>query len=282
MTTDRFKEFVADTEAAAIEKAVTHYGVDSAQLEVRVLSEKLEVSGLAGRALVLAAGPGGAPTGAPERSEAPRGRRERGRPERGGRERGGRDRGGRDERSNGRGARDARPPREEVAREQAPLSIETGELGEVGRFVEHVVRAIAKGGAIRIEETQSGDEAQISIKGSGANELARNPGLGAALSHLADRVAENLASEDATAYVELGERADRERERDADAPSDPRLEALARDRAEAVRSSGEPALLDPMSSRDRFIVHNTVKELDGVSSESVGDGPDKRVKIFPA
>ncbi len=281
MTTDRFKEFVAESEAAAIEKASTHYGVDSSQLEVRVLSDQLEVSGLAGRTLVLAAGPGGAPSGAPERSEAPRGRRERGRPERGRPERGGRERAGREERSNGRGPREARAPREVAPREQTPLSIETGELGEVGRFVERLVRGIAKGGTIRIEESQSGDEAQISIKGSGADELARNPGLGAALSHLADRMAENLASEDATAYVELGDRADREREADADEPRDPRLEALARENADAVRSSGEPALLDPMSSRDRFIVHNTVKELDGVSSESIGDGRDKRVKIFP-
>ena len=163
----------------------------------------------------------------------------------------------------------------------APAAIETGELGEVGRFVERVIRAIARGGKIRIEETQVGDEARISIRGDGAEQLARSPGLGAAISHLAHRAAQNLISEDAAGHVELGERHERSEDEDGDEPHDPELEALARERAEQVQSSGQEIVLDAMNSRERFIVHNAIKDIEGVSSESEGEGREKRVKIFP-
>ncbi len=37
-----------------------------------------------------------------------------------------------------------------------------------------------------------------------------------------------------------------------------------------------------MNSRDRWVVHNALKELEGVESQSVGEGRLKRVKIYPA
>ncbi|MBW2416006.1 MAG: hypothetical protein JRG76_16020 [Deltaproteobacteria bacterium] len=57
---------------------------------------------------------------------------------------------------------------------------------------------------------------------------------------------------------------------------------MAVDFGRRVRESGEAATLDEMTSRDRWIVHNALKEVDGVASESVGEGRMKRVKIFPA
>jgi predicted RNA-binding protein Jag len=37
-----------------------------------------------------------------------------------------------------------------------------------------------------------------------------------------------------------------------------------------------------LNSRERWVVHNALKDVSGVSSESVGDGRLKRVKIVPA
>jgi predicted RNA-binding protein Jag len=48
-----------------------------------------------------------------------------------------------------------------------------------------------------------------------------------------------------------------------------------------VRDTGEASTLDEMSSRDRWVVHNAIKDVSGVRSESVGDGRLKRVKILP-
>ena len=60
------------------------------------------------------------------------------------------------------------------------------------------------------------------------------------------------------------------------------LEQLARDAADQVRSSGEEKFLREMSSRERWVVHNALKDESGVSSESEGQGWMRRVKIVPA
>ena len=59
------------------------------------------------------------------------------------------------------------------------------------------------------------------------------------------------------------------------------LEALARSQAEQVRRSGEPVVLQEMNSKERWVVHNAIKDVAGVTSESVGEGRNKHVKIMP-
>jgi hypothetical protein len=78
---------------------------------------------------------------------------------------------------------------------------------------------------------------------------------------------------------------ERSGERRGDRPEgvdEARLEALAREAAERVRRSGEPEILESMTAKERWVVHNFLKELDGVTSESEGEGASKRVKILPA
>ncbi len=36
-----------------------------------------------------------------------------------------------------------------------------------------------------------------------------------------------------------------------------------------------------MSSKERWVVHNALKDERGIRSESEGDGPVRRVKILP-
>ena len=77
----------------------------------------------------------------------------------------------------------------------------------------------------------------------------------------------------------------RRREPRGDRPEgvdDERLENLAREAAERVRRSGEAEILESMSSKERWVVHNYLRTEDGVASESEGEGPAKRVKIVPA
>jgi predicted RNA-binding protein Jag len=62
-----------------------------------------------------------------------------------------------------------------------------------------------------------------------------------------------------------------------------KLRRLALRLAEEVRSSGEPTeLRRELNSFERRIVHMAVSEVDGVYSESIGDGPVKQVRILPA
>jgi spoIIIJ-associated protein len=60
------------------------------------------------------------------------------------------------------------------------------------------------------------------------------------------------------------------------------LRMTARVAAERVRTSRQPFRLNPMSSRERRIVHLALKDLIGIRTESVGVGEDRQVVIHPA
>jgi spoIIIJ-associated protein len=60
------------------------------------------------------------------------------------------------------------------------------------------------------------------------------------------------------------------------------LRMTARVAAERVQSSKQPFRLNPMSSRERRIVHLAVKDMPGIRTESVGVGEDRQVVIHPA
>jgi spoIIIJ-associated protein len=60
------------------------------------------------------------------------------------------------------------------------------------------------------------------------------------------------------------------------------LRMTARVAAERVQSSRQPFRLNPMSSRERRIVHLALKDFPGVRTESVGTGEERQVVIHPA
>ncbi len=50
--------------------------------------------------------------------------------------------------------------------------------------------------------------------------------------------------------------------------------------ADRVRKSGQNEILDPMNPYERRLVHVTVNHISGISTESIGSGFLKRVKVF--
>jgi hypothetical protein len=200
------------------------------------------------------------------------------------------------------------PPARRAAPEPEPVEdVEEGELGPVGEFIAGILeRMKLREVAITEVETDEGDII-ITLAGKSIAALADGePRLAAALSHLAHRAAEMLVDEEAAARVEIrgtrrpqqddgNERPGRDGRRDGRRPergdsrrdSDDRdidevaLERMAREGAEIVRRTGEPELLRPMNSRERWVVHNSLKDERGVRSESEGEGPRKRVRITP-
>ena len=60
------------------------------------------------------------------------------------------------------------------------------------------------------------------------------------------------------------------------------LTVLARQAAEKVLSSGEPNRLPPMNPFERKVVHDVVSATSGLTSESEGEEPNRRVVILPA
>lgn len=59
------------------------------------------------------------------------------------------------------------------------------------------------------------------------------------------------------------------------------LESLARRAAQRARRTGTRVALEPMTAAERRIVHLAVQRMGGVSSESQGEEPFRRVVIVP-
>lgn len=57
------------------------------------------------------------------------------------------------------------------------------------------------------------------------------------------------------------------------------LQELAARKAEEVRETGRLAMLPPMSSYERRLVHMALAERDDVVTESVGEGAERRLMI---
>jgi spoIIIJ-associated protein len=60
------------------------------------------------------------------------------------------------------------------------------------------------------------------------------------------------------------------------------LRMTAKVAAERVQTSKQPFRLNPMTSRERRIVHLALKEMPGIRTESVGVGEHRQVVIHPA
>ena len=60
------------------------------------------------------------------------------------------------------------------------------------------------------------------------------------------------------------------------------LQMTAQVAAERVQSSRQPFKLNPMSARERRIVHLALQEFPGVRTESIGMGEQRQVVIHPA
>ena len=60
------------------------------------------------------------------------------------------------------------------------------------------------------------------------------------------------------------------------------LRKLAQDLADEVKSTGQEAVLDPLSPLERRIVHTTLAEDPGVTTYSEGEEPDRYIIISPA
>jgi spoIIIJ-associated protein len=150
---------------------------------------------------------------------------------------------------------------------------EPATLGPVGEFAAGVLHRMMIPGRNRVEESTQEGEIVLVIRGDGVSELARrNDYFLSSFAHIVERAAAVRKGDEVRVRVELG----------FEDPAEVRLEAMARARAEDVLRTGSPASLEPMNSRQRWIVHNALRNVSGVRSESLGDGRLKRVKIVPA
>ena len=55
----------------------------------------------------------------------------------------------------------------------------------------------------------------------------------------------------------------------------------AKEGMEAVKETGRPYRYDPMSSRERRMLHLALKRAEGLRTESSGEGPNRFVVLYP-
>jgi spoIIIJ-associated protein len=60
------------------------------------------------------------------------------------------------------------------------------------------------------------------------------------------------------------------------------LELMAQKAAERVKVTRVPFVFDPMNAQDRRIIHTALVDLEGIKTESEGEGQMRRVKVIPA
>jgi predicted RNA-binding protein Jag len=280
---NEWKEFIGDTVDVARAAAARHFALPEQQLDVRVVSEKLTVSGLGARVLILATE---REEGDAELSDLGEILQELVELLTGG---------------------DAPRIREQAQDDQIKLEVGSPGLERIVRRERGALEALAHL-VERIFEKETGEPQRVRVEllgsgrerggrdgrrgdrgGRGGDRGGRRDGRGGGRAR-GDARGDDRQRRDARG----GDRGPREsgggrgrggpgerpsaRSSDAD---DAELEQWVHRVAEEVRTAGEPRILRPMTSRERWVVHNTVKDIAGVTSESVGEGDAKRVKLIP-
>ena len=261
------KEFVADSSNDAIARAVAYFGRPEAELRLSVLSQ---VSGLGARTLVVAV-----PIDAPAPSERRADRDERS-GERGGR--GMRDRGERDRRDRGERRPERRERSETVAAptELTGPSVGTarGEIGPVGQYVLGIVERMELG-SFEVSASEQDGYQIFEITGDAVRGLtagdARAP---EALQLLASQAASLGQDEPKRVVVDV--------EGGARDKRDELLQRVADRAAKRAQETGRSVALDPMSGRDRRVIHMALRGADGIATMSIGDGRYRQVLVVPA
>jgi len=116
-------------------------------------------------------------------------------------------------------------------------------------------------------------EIRIDIEGPDAGRVIGKRGsVLEAIQYLTTRVVHRPG--DARRHVQVDAEGYRARHED-------QLAEMAQKLGQRVAKEGKVITFDPMSARDRRIVHVALKDVQGVRTESHGEGPDRRVQIIP-
>ena len=121
---------------------------------------------------------------------------------------------------------------------------------------------------------QAEDGFRIQVRGDDvALLLGRNAELLDALEYLGNRIHAHSSGEEAKVVFDSGGyRARREKE----------LRLMADKAAEKVRTSRIPFTFDPMTPNERRIIHLALAADDSVTTESQGNGENRKVTVRPA
>ena len=155
---------------------------------------------------------------------------------------------------------------------EVPINIE--ENAKVKAAVNYLKDVIEKMGVqdVKFSAVQKGEATIIHLDGEKMGALIGRRGeTMESLSYLASLVANRLEGD----YIKLGlDVAGYRDKRESD------LTALAQRIGAKVRRTGRSFAMEPMNPYERRIIHSAISKMEGVRSESKGEGRDRRVVIY--
>ena len=163
-------------------------------------------------------------------------------------------------------------PAAEAEEPEVPINIE--ENAKVKAAVEYLKDVIEKMGVqnVAFSAVQKGEATIIRLDGEKLGALIGRRGeTMESLSYLASLVANRLEGD----YIKLGlDVAGYRDKREHD------LTVLAERIGNKVRKTGRSFAMEPMNPYERRIIHSAIGKMEGVRSESKGEGRDRRVVIY--
>lgn len=167
---------------------------------------------------------------------------------------------------------EAADPAAEGEEPEAPINIE--ENAKVKAAVDYLKEVIALMGVenVTFSAVQKGEATIIRLDGEKLGALIGRRGeTMESLSYLASLVANRLEGD----YIKLGlDVAGYRDKREND------LTVLAQRIGNKVRKTGRSFAMEPMNPYERRIIHSAIGKMEGVRSESKGEGRDRRVVIY--
>ena len=161
-----------------------------------------------------------------------------------------------------------------TADEETEVPIVIEENAKVKAAVEYLQEVIAKMGVenVTFSAVQKGEATIVRLDGEHLGALIGRRGeTMESLSYLASLVANRLEGD----YIKLGlDVAGYRDKRESD------LTALAQRIGAKVRKTGRSFAMEPMNPYERRIIHSAISKMEGVRSESKGEGRDRRVVIY--
>ena len=161
-----------------------------------------------------------------------------------------------------------------AAEEETEVPINIAENAKVKAAVEYLQEVITKMGVenVTFSAVQKGEATIIRLDGEKLGALIGRRGeTMESLSYLASLVANRLEGD----YIKLGlDVAGYRDKRESD------LTALAQRIGNKVRKTGRSFAMEPMNPYERRIIHSAISKMEGVRSESKGEGRDRRVVIY--
>ena len=171
-------------------------------------------------------------------------------------------------------AEQAAPAAAAAADEETEVPIVIEENAKVKAAVEYLQEVIAKMGVenVTFSAVQKGEATIIRLDGEHLGALIGRRGeTMESLSYLASLVANRLEGD----YIKLGLDVAGYRDK-----RESNLTALAQRIGAKVRKTGRSFAMEPMNPYERRIIHSAISKMEGVRSESKGEGRDRRVVIY--